>query len=157
TTRAAALAAHLQDQLGMRLNGVILVSVVLNFQTLRFDEGNDLPYSLFLPGYTATAWYHKKLGSGTSGPLPKGLEEATAVAEKEYALALRKGSRLGSAERRAVARKVASLTGLSEEYVLRSNLRIEAHRFMRELLRDRGQTVGRFDSRLIGKDRDDAG
>ncbi len=67
TTRAAALSGYLQDQLGMRLNGVMLVSVVLNFQTLEFDEGNDLPYSLFLPGYAATAWYHKKLGHRTPG------------------------------------------------------------------------------------------
>jgi carboxypeptidase C (cathepsin A) len=157
TTRAAALAGHLQDQLGMRLNGVLLVSVVLNFQTVRFDEGNDLPYTLFLPGYAATAWYHKKLGKAAPAELSKVLEEAAAFAEKDYALALRKGSRLSSDERTAVAKKVAGLTGLSEGYVLRSNLRIGAHRFMRELLRDRGQTVGRFDSRLKGKDADDVG
>jgi carboxypeptidase C (cathepsin A) len=157
TTRAAALAAHLQDQLGMRLNGVLLVSVVLNFQTIRFEEGNDLPYTLFLPGYAATAWYHKKLGKAAPAELPKLLEEAEAFAGKEYALALRKGSRLPDEERQAVAGRVAALTGLSEGYVLRSNLRVGSHRFMRELLRDRGETVGRFDSRLKGKDLDDAG
>src|SRR5262249_10883361 len=92
-----------------------------------------------------------------SGGLPKVLEEAQKFAETEYVLALRKGNRLAGDERRAVAKKVAALTGLSEGYVLRSNLRVEAHRFMRELLRDQGNTVGRFDSRLGGKDRDEVG
>jgi carboxypeptidase C (cathepsin A) len=157
TTRASALAGYLQDQVGMRLNGVLLLSVVLNFQTLIFDEGNDLPYSLFLPSYTATAWYHKKLEKSLAGELPKALEESQKFASGEYALALMKGDRLHEDERRAIAKKLARFTGLSPEYVLRSNLRIGAQRFMRELLRDQGRTVGRFDSRLKGKDRDDVG
>ena len=157
TTRAAALAGWLQDKLGMRLNGVLLVSSVLNFQTLRFDEGNDLPYSLFLPTYTATAWYHKKLDKTLLADQRKTLAEAQKFAEGEYTLALTKGNRLSDGERHAVAAKLARLTGLSEEYVLRSKLRIEALRFMRELLRDQGRTVGRYDSRLKGKSLDDVG
>jgi carboxypeptidase C (cathepsin A) len=157
TTRAAGLANHLQSRLGMRLNGILLVSAVLNFGTIRFDEGNDLPYPLFLPGYTATAWYHKKLEPGLQGELTKTLAEAETFASGEYAQALHKGLGLTDTERRAVAAKVARLTGLSEEFVLRCDLRVEGQRFMRELLRDRGRTVGRFDSRYLGTDATDAG
>ena len=157
TTRAAALAQHLQSKLGMRLNGVVLVSAVLNFGTIRFDEGNDLPFPLYLPGYTATAWYHKKLAPELQGSLPKALAEAEAFAGGEYQQALFKGADLSDAERKTVAAKVARFTGLSEEFVLRNDLRVEGQRFMRELLRDRGRTVGRFDSRYLGRDSTDAG
>lgn len=157
TTRAAALANHLQSRLGMRLNGVVLVSAVLNFGTIRFDEGNDLPFPLYLPGYTATAWYHKKLAPDLQGSLTKTLAEAEAFAGGEYQQALHKGLDLSAAEKKAVAAKVARYTGLSEEFVLRSDLRVEGQRFMRELLRDRGRTVGRFDGRYLGRDSTDAG
>ena len=157
TTRAAALSNHLQARLGMRLNGVILVSAVLNFGTLRFDDGNDLPYPLYLPGYTATAWYHKKLDADLQKDLKTTLAEAEAFAKGEYQQALHKGLELTDAERKAVAAKVAKYTGLSAEFVLRNDLRVEGQRFMRELLRDRGRTVGRYDSRYLGKDATDAG
>jgi carboxypeptidase C (cathepsin A) len=157
TTRAAGLAEHLQDHLGMNLNGIVLVSSVLNFQTIRFDEGNDLPYSLFLPSYTATAWYHKKLAPDLLADRHKVLAEAEKFASTDYLLALQKGSALTDQERHETARKLAHLTGLSEEYVLRSNLRIDAHRFRKELLRGSRQTVGRYDSRFTGADLDAAG
>jgi carboxypeptidase C (cathepsin A) len=157
TTRAAALAGWLQDQEGMRLNGILLISAVLNFQTLRFEEGNDLPYTLFLPGYAAAAWYHKKLGPGLPSTLPELVAEAETFANGEYTLALRKGNRLGDDGRKALAKKVARLTGLSPDYVLRSNLRVGGQRFMRELLRDQEKTIGRYDSRLVGRDLDAAG
>ncbi len=157
TTRAAALANHLQSRLGMRLNGVLLVSAVLNFATIRFDDGNDMPYTLFLPAYAATAWYHKKLEPGLQKDLKTTLAEAEAFAQGEYQQALHKGLELTDAERKAVAAKVARFTGLSAEFVLRNDLRVEGQRFMRELLRDRGQTVGRYDSRYLGKDATDAG
>lgn len=157
TTRAAALANHLQSRLGMRLNGVLLVSAVLNFGTIRFDEGNDLPYTLYLPGYAATAWYHKKLEPDLQKDLKLTLTEAEVFAKGEYQQALHKGLELTDSERAEVAAKVARLTGLSKEFVLRSDLRVEGQRFMRELLRDRGQTVGRYDSRYLGKDATDAG
>ena len=157
TTRAAALASHLQSRLGMRLNGVLLVSSILNFATARFDEGNDLPYPLFFPSYTATAWYHKKLEPALQADLKKTLAEAEAFANGEYQQALHKGLDLSAADRKGVAAKVARYTGLGEDFVLRCDLRVEGQRFMRELLRDRGRTVGRFDSRYLGQDATDAG
>ncbi len=152
TTRAAALSLHLADRHGIYLNGVMLVSAVLNFQTVRFDEGNDMPHILYLPSYTATAWYHKKLPNDLQSDLKKALAEAEAFAEGAYATALLKGSKLTRDERRTIAQQVARLTGLSEEYVLQSNLRINNMFFMKELLRGEGKTVGRFDSRLVGAD-----
>ena len=93
TTRAAGLASHLQDQLGMNLNGIVLVSSVLDFQTLRFDDGNDLPYILFLPSYTATAWYHKKLSEELQIDRRRTLEEVEKFALTDYTVALMKGDR----------------------------------------------------------------
>jgi carboxypeptidase C (cathepsin A) len=156
TTRAAGLAEHLQNQLGMNLNGVVLISAVLNFQTVRFDEGNDLPYPLFLPTYTATAWYHKKLAPELLADRQKTLAEVEKFALGEYTLALMKGSALTAEERQCIARKLARYTGLSEEYVRHANLRIEAHRFLKELLRSAHQIVGRYDSRFVGNDGDAA-
>jgi carboxypeptidase C (cathepsin A) len=156
-TRAAGLASTLLDKLNMSLNGVILISPALNFQTIRFDEGNDLPYILFLPTYTATAWYHKCLASPLQSDLRKTVAEAKAFAEGDYTLALMKGDRLTEAEKKAVAAKVAYFTGLSEKYVLQSNLRVQIQRFCRELLREQRKTVGRLDSRFIGHAKDAAG
>lgn len=157
TTRAAALSEYLQDRDGLNLNGIILVSSVLNFQTLRFDDGNDLPYTLFLPSYTATAWYHKKLAPELLADRRKTLEEVEQFALSDYSLALMKGSALTAPERQEIARKLARYTGLSEEYVRRANLRIEIHRFTKELLRGAHKTVGRYDSRYVGRDGDAAG
>ena len=156
TTRASGLSNYLQSRLGMRMNGIMLISAVLNFGTIRFEEGNDLPYELFLPTYAATAWYHKKLGPDLQADFKRTLAEAEQFAEGEYTLALTKGLKLTEAERHATAAKVAKYTGLSEQYVLNSNLRIEGQRFMRELLRDRGQIIGRYDSRLTARDGDEA-
>ncbi len=157
TTRVAGLVGYLQDQDGMNFNGVLLISVVLNFQTLRFTEGNDLPYILYLPAYTATAWYHKKLTPELQGDLAQTLSGAEKFALGEYTTALMQGSQLSSEKQRQVARQLARYTGLSEEYVMRSNLRIEASRFRKELLRQQERTVGRFDSRFLGIDLDNVG
>jgi carboxypeptidase C (cathepsin A) len=154
TTRAAGLAEHLQNHLGLNLNGIILISAVLNFQTIRFDDGNDLPYPLFLPTYTATAWYHKKLAPELLADRQKTLAEVEKFALGEYTLALMKGSALTAEERQCLVRKLARYTGLSEEYVRRANLRIEIHRFLKELLRSSHQIVGRYDSRFVGNDGD---
>ncbi|MFO0968079.1 MAG: hypothetical protein U0793_21190 [Gemmataceae bacterium] len=151
TTRAAAVAPYLQSRHGMRLNGILLVSVVLNFETLSFAEGNDLPYPLFLPSYTATAWHHKRLDSTLQADLKKALAEVERFAVNDYSVALLKGAALSDKERLSVAHKLAFFTGVSTDYVLRSDLRLEAHRFMQELLRDQGYSVGRFDSRIKGK------
>lgn len=152
TTRAAGLAGALVDK-GIAFNGVILISTILNFQTARFTRGNDLPYKLFLPTYTATAWYHQKLPQELqANPLPEVLAEVEAWAETDYTLALAKGDRLTEKERNAVIEKLARYTGLSPQYIDGSDLRINIHRFCKELLRDQKRTVGRLDSRFKGMD-----
>lgn len=148
TTRAAGLAGHLIDR-GIAFNGVVLVSSILNFQTADFSAGNDLPYILLLPTYTATAWYHKKLGPDLPD-LRKALDEAEAWAATEYTVALGKGDRLSADERRAVIDKMARLTGLDKTFIDNCNLRVELPRFNAELLRDQKHTVGRLDSRFTG-------
>ena len=157
TTRAAGLSGYLQERHGLYLNGIMLVSVVLNFMTLRFAPGNDLPYLLFLPTYAATAHYHGRLGRDVPGDLPALLAEVEGFAMNEYALALLRGDTLPTEERAAIAARLARYTGLSADYIERTNLRIDIHRFVKELLRDRRRTVGRLDSRYTGIDRDAAG
>lgn len=158
TTRASGLAGHLLERYGMYLNGVMLVSCALDFQVLRFDPGNDLPHVLFLPTYAATAWYHKRLAPELQKrPLEKLIREVEAFAGNEYANALFQGARLPAKQRRDIAARLARYTGLSAEYVERTDLRIEIFRFCKELLRDAGRTVGRLDSRYTGFDRDSAG
>ena len=155
TTRTAALASHLQDR-GIFPNGLVLVSSILNFQTARFIPGNDLPYILFLPTYAATAWYH-----GLIDNAPEDIEAFLAPVREfalgPYAAALLKGDALGSEERNSIVRQLAKYTGLSESYLEQTNLRINIHRFTKELLRDQRRTVGRLDSRFKGMDRDAAG
>lgn len=157
TTRAAGLSGHLQERHGIYLNGIILVSSVLNFQTLLFDTGNDLPYVLFLPSYTAAAWYHKQLEPGLQQDLARTLALAEEFAAGDYTLALMKGSRLGEDETERTARQLARFTGLSQDFVMRSNLRVSASRFFKELLRGQGETTGRLDSRFVGTDIDSVG
>jgi carboxypeptidase C (cathepsin A) len=156
TARSAGLSGELPRH-GIELNGIVLVSSVLNFATIRFNDGNDLPYISYLPTYTATAWYHQKLAPDLQADLRKTLDEARAFALGEYATALMKGYRLSAAERTALAQKVARLIGLSREYVEQSNLRIEAGRFRKELLRDRRLATGRLDGRFTAMDEDAAG
>ncbi len=161
TTRSAGLAGHLLERYGLALNGVMLISSVLNFQTVGMDSktwtfhrGNDLPYLLYLPVYAATAWYHQKLRDPLQSlPLPELLRAVEAYAAGPYQQALWKGSRITEAERDEVAEQVARFTGLSKRFVLLSDLRVEKFHFMKELLRDEGYTVGRLDSRYKGVDR----
>lgn len=157
TTRAAALSGYLQQHKGMALNGIMLISTVLNFGTISFDRGNDLPYVLFLPTYTATAWYHKKLPKDLMASQRKALEESEQFASHEYALALLKGDGITPEERSQIVQKLARLTGLPPKYIDESNLRVPIFRFTKELLRDERRTVGRYDSRLEGIDLDGTG
>jgi carboxypeptidase C (cathepsin A) len=165
TTRTAGLAGHLLSRYGLYLNGVILISSVLNFQTIAldsktytFDRGNDLPYVLYLPSYTATAWFHKTLDDDLQQrELTDLLSEVEAYAESGYLVALQQGSRLDESEREAIAKQLARYTSLSREFIERSDLRIEKFHFMKELLRDKGVTVGRLDSRYLGSDRYNVG
>ncbi len=159
TTRAAGLSGFLQGRrTGMYLNGIILVSSVLDFQTIVFSPGNNLPYILFLPHYTATAWFHKKL---TPDLQKKSLTEVIGESEDfalgEYATALLKGNRLDSQKKNEIIRKLARFSGLSSKYIEQTNLRIRHDRFVKELLRDEFRTVGRLDSRFKGRDADAAG
>ena len=158
TTRAAGLAQHLHDDHSFYVNGIILVSSVLNFQTLDDEQGgNDLPYILFLPSLTATAWYHKKLSDELQGDLPKTLAEVESFAISDYTLALMKGDALTSQERKSLTEKLAYYTALSPDYIERSNLRISPLRFSKELLRNERRTVGRFDGRFKGIDSNSVG
>jgi carboxypeptidase C (cathepsin A) len=152
TTRAAGLAGHLVDRAGIAFNGIILVSAVLNFQTILFTKGNDLPYLVYLPTLTATAWYHKKLPADLQTDLRKTLDEVEAWAVNDYWPALARGDGLSAAERAAVVEKLSRYTGLSREYIDQTNLRINYTRFCKELLRGERLTVGRLDSRFKGVD-----
>jgi len=158
TTRAAGLSGYLQQRYGMYLNGIVLISTILNFETAEFDTGNDLPYILYLPTYTAIAWYHKKLPADLQGgDVQKAVEESRKFAVGEYADALMTGDTLPSARRAEIIEKISRLTGLSPDYIDRTNLRIEIQRFTKELLRSERRTIGRIDARFTGIDRDAAG
>jgi len=135
----------------MYLNGLILISAVLDFTTILFHTNNELPFILYLPGYAATAWYHKKAGMGQ--PLREFLKEAEEFARGEYTTALMKGDLLTAQEREHVVGELVRFTGLSADFIERTNLRIIDQHYFKELLRDHGQTVGRLDSRFLGLDR----
>jgi carboxypeptidase C (cathepsin A) len=151
TLRAAALARHLQTRFGMNLNGLMLVSSVLDLGTLEFEGHNDDPYPLFLPTYAAIAHYH---GLHGDRPLREVLAEAERFAERDYPWALARGARMTAEERAEAVRTLARLTGLSADYIDRVELRIEHIRFFTELLRSRRRTVGRLDGRFLGWDAD---
>ena len=158
TTRTVGLADYLSEKHGMYLNGILLISTALDFSTLEFFDGNELPYVLFLPTYAADAWYHRKLSPEYQNrELTDYLNEVRTFAGSEYLQALFRGSALSDDEKKTVAKRIAGYTGLSEGFVLRANLRVEIFRFCKELLRDRCRTIGRLDSRYIGIDKDAAG
>ncbi len=158
TTRAAGLSAYLQDRYQLDVNGLMLISCAMDFSSLRFDAGNDLPYQLFLPTYAATAWFHGRLSAAQQAKTQaEVVREAEAFAQNEYAQILFKGSRMSADEVTAAASKIAHHCGLSAAFVARANLRVGIYRFTKELLRDQGLIVGRLDSRFTAQDRDDAG
>jgi carboxypeptidase C (cathepsin A) len=150
TTRAAGLANYLQRHLGMDLSGLILLSSALSFQTFTFDRGNDLPYMLYLPTYTAVAWYHQRLSPELQKDLRKTLEEAEQWAVNEYGPALAKGDDLPEADRKKVVAALGRFTGLPEEYIFRSDLRVPSREFAKELLRNQGKVLGILDGRVTG-------
>jgi carboxypeptidase C (cathepsin A) len=149
-TRVAALAAHLQDK-GAMLNGVCLVSAALDFSALEFQWGNDFPHAIYLPSYVAVAAYH---GVTKPGDPDAAIASARRVAVNEYAPALFAGSALEASAIDAMAARLAELTGLSKTWIVQQGLRIDIARFTKELLRDRGQVVGRLDARFVGHDVD---
>ena len=151
TTRAGGLSKALSDK-GVQLNGIVLVSTILN---LGLFSGNDQTLVNFLPTYAADAWYHGKIQPKPD--LMSFVAEAKAFAGGPYAAALEKGAAIGETEQRSIAEQMSKLTGLSTDYILRSNLRVQPNRFQRELLRDRRQVIGRIDSRFTGTEPDAAG
>lgn len=154
TFRSAGIAGYLIDR-GVALNGIVLISSILNMQTARFTLGNDLPFQLFLPTYAATAWYHKKLDDKyLSMSIREYLDEVEAWVEGEYVQILSLGDRISDEQAEKVAARLASFTGLSEQYIKNSNLRINIHQFVKELRRDEHLHVGRLDSRFTSWDKD---
>jgi carboxypeptidase C (cathepsin A) len=136
------------------LNGIILISSILNLQTAGFAPGNDLPFILFLPTYAATAWYHGKIAGKTGRrDLRSFLDEVERWVETTYVPALSQGDRLPGEQREAVLGDLETYTGLSRGYLDLANLRIHIHGFCKELLRNDRVTVGRLDSRFKGSDR----
>ena len=148
TTRAAGLVDSLLNA-GVQLNGITFISTVFNFADFQGDQS----MINFLPTYAADAWYHGKIPG--KPPLEPFLQQAREFASGPYALALQKGNAISSdARRQSVAQQMAQLTGLSADYIVRSNLRVDPGRFRRELLRDRHQIIGRIDSRYLGTEPD---
>jgi carboxypeptidase C (cathepsin A) len=149
--RAAGLSGELQDRYRMYLNGIVLVSAVVDFQTLMAGGHNDIAYALFLPSYATTAWYRKALSDDMQ---KQSVQEVMKAAEKfaagPYLRALTAGDSLDKDRRQEVVKQMAELTGLDEDYIEASNLRVPMYRFGKELLRKRGLIVGRFDSRYTG-------
>jgi carboxypeptidase C (cathepsin A) len=151
TFRSAGLASELQSSEGIELNGIMLLGTVLDFQNISQSRTNDIGYATFLPTYTASAWYHKKLAPALQKlPLEQAVQQSRQYAFGEYLTALAKGNTLSAADRSAIAQKLADLTGLSQQFILNTDLRIEAGMFRTELLRDQRLTLGRYDTRLTG-------
>lgn len=149
TFRSAALGNYLQAHEGIYINGIVLMSSVLNLGTISFNPGEDMTYVFYVPSYAATAWYQKALKEQPAS-LDSLLDEARRFATTDYAAALMKGDKLGEAEKAETAKKLARFTGLSEDYLIKANLRVNLPQFMKELQRSKGLTIGRFDSRFAG-------
>jgi len=151
TTRAAGLSDYLQERYGFYVNGIILVSSILDFSTARFAPGNDRPYPLFLPTYTAAAWYHKRLPPEMqSKSLKDVLSECENFASNKYLLALNRGDQLDDNQRKDLAADLARFTGLPADAIAQQNFRIPARRFFFDLLKDKNRSIGRYDSRFTG-------
>lgn len=148
-TFRAAVVANVLQQRGVHLNGVSLLSMVLDLSTLTFAAGDDRPYIYYLPSYAAVAWYHEVLPNRPSS-LEQWVEEARRYAVTDYAAALMKGSALTDAEMTAVAKRLSAFTGLSEDFLKRADLRPTLGQFNAELMRSRRLTAGRIDARFAG-------
>ena len=156
TTRSAAVANQLMNATynDVALNGILLISTILDFGAQAEVPGNEMPFVISLPSMAAVALFHGKAEASSKEQF---IEEARQFAIGPYASALLKGASLPSEQRASIRRQLARFTGLSETYLEQNDLRVSPGRFWKELLRDRGLVVGRLDSRYTGKDRDNAG
>ena len=155
--RAAGLAEHLRSRYGLYLNGLILVSGVLDFGTISGGTGNDLPYPLILPAYTAAAQFHNKLPADLQSDLTNALAEARAFAKGEFTSALLQGASLAADEKKKIVAELVRLTGLKASVIEDNNLRVDPYVFRKQLLHDDGLILGAYDARLTGRDGDPAG
>ncbi|MEO8650337.1 MAG: peptidase S10 [Acidobacteriota bacterium] len=157
TTRASGLSDYLFEH-GIGLNGILLLSTVMNFQTIRFADNNDMPLVMILPSYATTAWYHKRLSPQMQAKSVSQIAtEARQFASNEFLPAMMRIDGLSPQEKSALAEKFSQFTGLSKDYIERNNFRIELSKFMKELLRDKRRSIGRLDSRFLGIDRSASG
>jgi carboxypeptidase C (cathepsin A) len=148
TTRAVSVTRRLQDRYGLYLRGLILLSSALNLQVISFDPGNDLPYVLSLPSYTAVALYHGRLREKPRLDLDQSLQRIQAWSLGQYIAVLAKGDSLSPADLQAVARSLAEYTGLSQDMIARNRLRIGNFAFAQELLAGQGRVLGLLDGRV---------
>jgi carboxypeptidase C (cathepsin A) len=149
TFRSVALGEYLRSNDGIAVNGIVLISSVLDLGTLSFNPGNDDSYIFYVPTYAAVAWYYKTL-KDRPDDLNAFLNDARQFASTEYAAALMKGSNLSPTEKSDIAKKLSRFTGLSEDYLIKAELRVALPQFQAELQRSRGLTVGRYDGRYSG-------
>ena len=153
TTRAAGIAGYLAQR-GISFNGITLLSMVLNFQTLVDNKNNDQPYIMLIPSFTMIAGYHHKLPPDLMQDMAKARQESIQWASTEYAQALAKGDALTPEERQRTVDQMARYTGLSKEFIDNANLRVDVPKFTHNLLLDQKLRVGRLDGRFTGPDPD---
>lgn len=153
TFRSAALGNYLQSNDSMQLNGIVLISSVLDLGSISFLPGDDIGYILYLPSYAATAWYHKAV-TNAPADVATFVDQSRKFAVGEYASALMKGTAISAEEKAATAKQLSHFTGLSEEYLMRADLRVAEPQFTAELLRTKGLTTGRLDARFSGPNPD---
>ncbi len=153
TTRSAGVVNYLQDE-GISMNGIVLVSTVLDLRTIAFGDADNLPYVIYLPTYAAVSWYHDKIDDKPED-FESFIQEAREFASTEYAAALMEGDKLSESRRNQIIDKLSEFTGLSTDYLDKADMRVTQSEFTKELLRDEGQTVGRLDSRYTGHSMDD--
>ncbi|MGC9997429.1 MAG: peptidase S10 [Terriglobia bacterium] len=153
TTRSAGLAGYLNER-GINFNGIVLLSTVLNFETLESSFTNDVPYPMLLPSFTSIAWYHKKLPPDLMADPNRARQESMQFALGEYTQALASGDTLTPEQRQSVIDKLNRYTGISKEVIEWSNLRLDVGTFTHFLLADQRLRVGRLDGRFKGPDPD---
>jgi carboxypeptidase C (cathepsin A) len=151
--RGAGLTEYLESKHGLYLNGLMIISGLLNYQNLSGAPGNEIAWALSLPAFTATAYYHKKLGADLqNGTLEQAVTESRKFAFGDYLLALFKGNTLGKEERKRIASQLGRLTSLPEDLILDQELRPDSDLFRRMLLKKEGKIIGGYDARILAED-----